>query len=49
MSKGLKGSRDRVFLMTKVCAIFRSIPTKKYNGDIGREQHGYPNSEELPA
>ena len=26
-----------------------SIPTKNYDGDIGREQHGYLNSEELPA
>ena len=23
--------------------------TKKYDGDVGREQHGFPNSQELPA
>ena len=23
--------------------------TKKYDGDVGREQHGYPSSKELPA
>jgi hypothetical protein len=22
--------------------------TKRYDGDIGREQHGYPNREKLP-
>jgi hypothetical protein len=23
--------------------------TKKYDGDVGREQHGYPSAKELPA
>jgi hypothetical protein len=23
--------------------------TKKYDGDIGREQHGFPNADKLPA
>ena len=23
--------------------------TKKYDGDVGREQHGYPPAQELPA
>jgi hypothetical protein len=23
--------------------------TKKYDGEVGREQHGFPTSEELPA
>jgi hypothetical protein len=23
--------------------------TKKYDGKVGREQHGFPTSEELPA
>jgi hypothetical protein len=23
--------------------------TKKYDGEVGREQHGFPTSEDLPA
>ncbi len=27
--------------------LFKS--TKKYDGDVGRQQHGFPSAEELPV
>jgi aryl-alcohol dehydrogenase-like predicted oxidoreductase len=39
--------RARVFAADGRCELFKT--TKKYDGEVGRQQHHYPNSQKLPA